>query len=93
MPGTNGETAIAEPSQQLAHTAFVQFDAELGGNAVTKIDTPEAHNAVAGQIGTLLYPGRKLALFDPAQAGWPAATCPVRKPFQACLVVAVNPVA
>jgi len=35
----------------------------------------------------------KLALFDPAQAPRPAASRPVDTPIQACLIIAVNPVA
>ena len=66
MPRTNGEMAEVQPPKQFAHAAFVQFDAKLGSDAVTQIDTAEPHNAVAGEIGTLLDPGRNLALFDPA---------------------------
>ena len=62
----NGEMAEVQPPQQLAHAAFVQFDAKPGSNAVTQIDAAKPHNAVAGQIGALLNPGRNLALFDPA---------------------------
>ncbi len=91
--GTNGETAVVQPPKQFAHAAFVQFDAKLGSKAVTQIDTAEPHNAVVGEIGALLNPGRNIALFDPAQAGRPTASRPVSKPLQTCLIVAVNPVA
>ncbi len=93
MLRANGKTAEVEPSKQLAHASFVQGDAKLGCNAVTQIDTAEPHNAVAGEIGALLNPGCDLALFDPAQACGPAASRPVSKPIQTCLIVAVNPVA
>ena len=85
--------AEVQPPKQLAHAAFVEGDTELGSNAVTQIGAAKPHNAVAGEIGALLNPGRNLALFDPAQAGGPAASRPVRKPIQPCLIIAVNPVA
>lgn len=71
----------------------MERDTKLGCNAVAQVDAPKPHDAVAGEIGALLDPGRKLALFDPAQAGGPAPSRPVGKPIQACLIVAVNPVA
>jgi len=54
---TNGKTAEVEPPKQLAHAALMQADAKLGGNAVTQIDASEPHNAIAGEIGSLLNPG------------------------------------
>jgi hypothetical protein len=93
MLGTDGEMAEIEPPEQLAHAAFVEFDAKLGRNAVSQIGTPEPHHAIAGEFGALFDPGRKLALLDPAQAGGAAASRPVSKPFQPFLIVAVNPVA
>ena len=89
----NGEAAEVQPPKQLAHAALVQGDAKLGRDAVTQIGTAEPHHAVAGEIGALLDPGCKLALFNPAQARWPAASRPVRKPIQTGLIIAVNPVA
>ena len=91
--GTNGEMAEVQPPKQLAHAAFVEGDAELGRDAVTQIGAPEPHDAVAGEIGAFLDPARNLALLDPAQACRPAASRPVSKPIQPCLIVAVNPVA
>ncbi len=35
----------------------MQADAKLGGDAVTQIDAPEPHDAIAGEIGALLDPG------------------------------------
>ena len=93
MLGPDGEMAEVEPPQQFAYAAFVEGDAKLGRDAVTQIGPAEPHNAVAGEIGALLDPGRNFALFDPAQAGRPAASHPVRKPIQTCLIVAVDPVA
>ena len=93
MLRANGETAEVQPPKQLANAAFMQFDAKLSCNAVTQIDTPKPHDAVPGEIGALLDPGCNLALFDPAQAGRPAASRPVGKPLQTGLIVAVNPVA
>ena len=78
----DGETAVVKPPKQLAHAAFMQGDAKLGRNAVTQIGTAEPHNAVAGEIGALLDPGYKLALFDPAQACRPAASRLAGKPIQ-----------
>ena len=89
MLRTNGEMAEIQPPKQLPHAAFVQFDTKPGRDAVAQIGAAEAHNAVAGEIGALLDPGRKLALFDPAQACRPPASRPIRKPIQACLIVAV----
>ncbi len=66
MLRTNGEMAEVQPPKQFAHAAFVQGDAKLGRDAVTQIDAAEPYNAVAGEIGALLDPGRNLALFDPA---------------------------
>ncbi|MGB7917036.1 MAG: hypothetical protein WCF79_17355 [Rhodomicrobium sp.] len=71
----------------------MQGDAKLGSYAVAQIDTPKPHNAIAGEIGVLLDPGCKFALFDPAQACRPAASRPVDKPIQTFLIVAMNPVA
>src|SRR5262245_17144374 len=93
MLGASGEMGGVQPPQEVAHAAFVQFDAKLGRNAVPQIGTAEPHNAIAGEIGALLDPGCKLALFDPAQAVWTAASRPVSKPFQSFLIVAMNPVA
>jgi hypothetical protein len=88
----NGETAELQPPQQLAYAAFVQADAKLGRDAITQIGAAEPDDAVAGQIGALLDPGCQLALLDPAQARGPAASRPVGKPIQTCLIIAVNPV-
>ena len=90
MLRANGETAEVQPPKQLAHAAFVQGDAKLGRDAVTQIGTTEPDDAVAGEIGALLDPGCKLALFNPAQARRPAASRPVRKPIQTCLIIAVT---
>jgi hypothetical protein len=53
----NGKTAEVEPPKQLAHAALMQPDAKLGRDAVTQIDAPEPHDAIAGEIGALLDPG------------------------------------
>ena len=53
----NGKTAEVKPPEQLAHALFVQANAKLGGYAVTQIGAPEPHDAIAGEIGTLLDPG------------------------------------
>ena len=66
MLRANGETAEVKPPKQLAHAALMQGDAKLGGDAVAQIDAPEPHDAIAGEIGALLDPGCKFALFDPA---------------------------
>jgi microcystin-dependent protein len=65
----DAEMAVVQPSKQLAHAAFMQPDAKLGGNAVTQIGTAEPHNAVAGEIGAFLNPRCNLTLFY--------LTCPV----------------
>jgi hypothetical protein len=88
----NGKTSEVEPPKQLAHAALMQADAKFGGDAVTQIDAPEPYDAIAGQIGALLDPGGKLALFDPTQFCRPAASRPIDKSIQTFLVVAVNPV-
>lgn len=93
MLWANGEMAEVQPPQQFAHAAFVQGDAKLGRDTVTQIHTAEPYNAVAGEIGSLLDPGRNLALFDPTQACGPAASRPVCKLLQTALIVAMNPVA
>ena len=66
MLGANGEAAEAQPSKQLAHAALMQAYAKLGRNAVAQIGAPKPHDAIAGEIGALLDPGCKFALFDPA---------------------------
>jgi hypothetical protein len=58
--------AKVQPPQQLAHAALMQAYAKLGGNAVAQIGAPKPHDASAGEIGALLDPGCKFALFDPA---------------------------
>ena len=88
MLRANGETAEVQPPKQLAHATFVQGDAKLGRDAVTQIGTAEPDDTVAGEIGALLDPGCKLALFNPAQARRPAASSPVSKPIQTCLIIA-----
>ena len=72
MLGTDGEMTEVQPPEQLAHAAFVQFDAKLGRNAVSQIGTPEPHHAIAGEIGALLGPGREFTLFDPASPSRPS---------------------
>ena len=53
----DGKTAKAQSPEQLANAALMQADAKLGGDAVTQIDAPEPHDAIAGEIGALLDPG------------------------------------
>ncbi len=57
MLRTDGKTAKVKSPKQLAHAALMQADAKLGGDAVTQIDAPEPHNAIAGETGALLDPG------------------------------------
>ena len=93
MPRAYGEMAEVQPPKQLAHAAFVQADTKPGRNAVTQIGTAEPHHAIAGKNRALLDPGRKLTLFNPAQACGPAASRPVGKPIQTFLIITVNPIA
>ena len=57
MLRTDGKTAEVKPPKQLAHATLMQADAKLGGDAVTQINAPEPHDAIAGEIGALLDPG------------------------------------
>ena len=93
MHRTHRELAVAKLVQQLANTALVQLDAERACDTLLEIDTPEPHHAVFSQGGALLYPARNAALLNPAQASRAATACPIGKPLQPRLVVAVHPVA
>jgi len=62
--------------------------ASLGKRAGTRATRPRAWSSACW----IALRGRA-ALFDPAQARGPAASCPISKSLQTCLVIAVNPVA
>lgn len=85
MLRANRKAAAPKPSQEFAHAASVQGNHEPGCDAVSPVNAPEAHGAVAGQacpaakagIGAFLNP--RCGLARPGR-GWRDARCEPGRP-------------